>query len=1026
MTLVQPVPFGQSAFDALRERLAAVQSADPFAPVTVAVASNYVGLSLRRELAREGLVNVRFQVLARVVELLGAPVLAAAGRTPLTPALQGEAIRRALDEVPGVFAPVTDHPGTQQALVATFADLRELPGETLDALSRQSPRAASVVALFRGYRDATRAFYDHTDAAEAAATAISAGGGLAALRDIGHLVVYLPRRLTPSEARVVAALGERGQASVILGVTGDPDADAEAIRVAQMLGATLPLQDPVVPRANRIVSAPDIEEEVRWVIRDLLARAGEQGSFARTAVLYPQAEPYGRVVHEQLAAAGIPAHGPSPRTLADTIAGRHILRLLALPQHDFRRADVMNWLSSAPVCPGDEPPVTRWDEISRKAGISGGARQWRDRLNNFVDDAKKEQEHARRDGRDSLASRFETDAKLARDLVDFMDGLVRRLNPGPRRTWTELADWALELQRHYLGRPDELDWDDESEREAAGQVEQIIEGLRALASFEREATPALLRQALESLLAVPAGRAGAFGQGVFVGNLGTAAGMRLDRVYVLGMVEGRLPVRGHEDPLLPDREREAANIDPRLRPHEQRRDYLAALASAPERILLYPQANLRGQRELLPSRWLTEAATLLAGRSIDTSEFAKLTDSAWFTKIPSFRAGVLESAVPATAQERRMRRLHLPARDPRHRQVLAEHPRLAAGLDAIRARLSDRYSAWDGVIGAREGLAPSPHRPASPTSLENWATCPMRYFLGTVLRVEEFERPEEELTISALDRGNLMHDVLERFFAEAGPREPGAKWQDGDRERLRKLVDDACDAAERRGIVGKPLLWHAERERIHRSLQAFLGREAERRAENQLRFARAEFSFGIAPDDPGPLVVELPGGRRVAFRGRIDRIDRGDDGSIAVYDYKSGKGDKYKKVRDPETRTDFGERLQLPVYALAARREFGGGSTPVEAYYWFVDEDAAMQEPCGYAYDGDAHEQFTRDLSLILHGIEHGLFPARSGEVDRDSFKNCMYCPYDRLCASDRHRAWERKAGDPVLRPLHELKGGQA
>ena len=1023
MTFIQPVPFGEAAFAALRERISAIQSTDPFAPVTVAVASNYVGLSLRRELAREGLVNVRFQVLPRVIELLGAPELAARGRTPLTPALQDEAIRRALDEAPGVFAPVAGHPGTQQALAATFADLRELPEETLDVLAGQSPRAASVVALFRAYRDATRGFYDHADAAEAAATAISAGSGSAALRDLGHLVVYLPRRLSPAEARVVAALSDLGRASVILGVTGDPDADSEAARIARMLGADLPPQELPIPHANRIVSAPDIEEEVRWVIRDLLARSGGPGSFARTAILYPQAEPYARVVHEQLAAAGIPAHGPSPRTLADTIAGRHILRLLALPQSDFRRADVMNWLASAPVCPGQDLPVTRWDEISRKAGISGGARQWRDRLNNFADDAREEQKRAWQDGRESLASRFATDAELARDLTEFVDDLVRRLEPGSRRTWRDLADWALELQRHYLGRGSDLDWPDESEVEAAGQVEELIEGLRALDAFEREASPALLRQALESLLAVPAGRAGSFGRGVFVGNLSTAAGMRLDRVYVLGMVEGRLPVRGHEDPLLPDRERDAAHIDPRLRPHEQRRDYLAALASAPERILLHPQANLRGQRELLPSRWLTEAASLLAGRPVDTSEFAKLTNNAWFTKIPSFRAGVLESPEPATAQERRMRRLHLPPSDPRHRAVLTEHPRLAAGLEAIRARMGNRYTPWDGVIGPLEALAPSPNRPTSPTSLEHWATCPMRYFLSSVLHVEEFERPEEELVITPLERGSLMHDILEEFFKSAGPREPGAAWTDDDRERLRQLTDAACDAAERRGIVGKPLLWHAERQRIHRSLQIFLDREADWR-EQGYRFDRAEFSFGNT-DGRGPLVVELPDGRRVAFRGRIDRIDLGPNGSIAVYDYKTGKGEKYRPIKEPGTRTDHGERLQLPVYALAARRELGDESTPVEAYYWFVDHDA-KENMLGYALDDDAYQQFARDLSLVLRGIENGLFPARSGEVDRQSFENCTYCPYDRLCPPDRHRAWERKSGDPVLEPLHELKGGQA
>jgi hypothetical protein len=42
----------------------------------------------------------------------------------------------------------------------------------------------------------------------------------------------------------------------------------------------------------------------------------------------------------------------------------------------------------------------------------------------------------------------------------------------------------------------------------------------------------------------------------------------------------------------------------------------------------------------------------------------------------------------------------------------------------------------------------------------------MRYFLGDVLRLAQVERPEDILTISALDRGMLLHTVLELFVAD--------------------------------------------------------------------------------------------------------------------------------------------------------------------------------------------------------------------------------------------------------------------
>src|SRR3972149_6797504 len=181
---------------------------DPLAPVTVAVPSNYAGLSLRFQLGagdlslaavsgREGLVNVRFLVLARVAELLGAPLLAARGLRPLTGPVRAEAVRAVLAAAPGVFRETAGHAATERSLESTFRDLRQASPQALDALAGQRERGAHVARLFRAFRERTAAYYDEEDLALAAAEAVRAGSP--ALRDVGHVVLHPPRRLSPAE-----------------------------------------------------------------------------------------------------------------------------------------------------------------------------------------------------------------------------------------------------------------------------------------------------------------------------------------------------------------------------------------------------------------------------------------------------------------------------------------------------------------------------------------------------------------------------------------------------------------------------------------------------------------------------------------------------------------------------------------------------------------------------------------------------------------------------------------------------------
>ena len=214
---------------------------------------------------------------------------------------------------------------------------------------------------------------------------------------------------------------------------------------------------------------------------------------------------------------------------------------------------------------------------------------------------------------------------------------------------------------------------------------------------------------------------------------------------------------------------------------------------------------------------------------------------------------------------------------------------LSAGADVVAARASDRFTRFDGNLA---GLAvPSPAEfVTSATRLEGWATCPFAYFLHEVLKVEPVENPEDRLTISPLELGSLVHEILEKFvlhvLARSPDQQPGAGqgWSEADGELLVRLASEICDSFEARGVVGRPIFWQRERRRLIAALGRLLQADAKHRRERGTRPVAAELAFGLPGARIAAVAVGLADGRSVRFRGKADRIDMADDGSIEVLD----------------------------------------------------------------------------------------------------------------------------------------------
>ena len=498
------------------------------------------------------------------------------------------------------------------------------------------------------------------------------------------------------------------------------------------------------------------------------------------------------------------------------------------------------------------------------------------------------------------------------------------------------------------------------------------------------------------------------------------------------MSEGDYPGRSGEDPLLPEYVR--ANVLKGALPlrreaqlHE-RRDYLSALAAGQRRRLSYSRVDPVERRAQYPSPWLLEAASTLADERV-SSERLHTYDAPWLTVIESMEDALRLAEGGRAADGHEYDVLAL-ARWQRTGSRLRRHPLASDGgplgraLAMERARATNRLTEWDGYVGGIAGssrrLGGSLSQVMSPTRLEAWATCPYRHFLGNVLNLSAWETPEDVLTISPLERGSLVHAILEQFIKEAmaaGAPAPREGWTPLQRERLREIAQQEFREAERRGMTGRRVLWEVAQEDILQDLERFLDDDELYRADEGMQPRHAEYAFGF---DGPPVAMALPDGGEVRFRGFIDRVDVARDGLRAVImDYKTGSSRQYAQMKDDPLMA--GKRLQLPVYAMAVRETLLPDAA-LRAEYWFISANGGYTRVPVTLDTVEA--QFRSMVQAIAEGVRGGVFPANPGPPGFGGPENCRYCDFQRICPTNKLALWARKGDSPQAAAYKMLSGG--
>jgi len=415
-----------------------------------------------------------------------------------------------------------------------------------------------------------------------------------------------------------------------------------------------------------------------------------------------------------------------------------------------------------------------------------------------------------------------------------------------------------------------------------------------------------------------------------------------DILFLGGLVDGQLPRAAARDIFLDDGIRDELGLVASEELLDQDRFLFYTLLDAPARHIYLSRPHNEGGKALVSSTFIDELRSCITIPAESVEALHPTPERIWADFGRALREGDDALAEPLLKSLYR-----LPNENPENiRRVLQRmkivHNRSDIFYDADR---------FEGMLNASAPIRERLHQKFgshlwSVSQLEKYAFCPMEFFLGQILKIEEW--PEYETEISPIDRGNALHKALFRFFAYL-KRHSQSHNPAPHIDVLRRFAREEFERLPLRGFF-----WELEKERFlgyddtPGLLDKFVENEQQEIHKSGFIPALFEFSFGGATGgnvDPGsvkaPLTLEQDG-RQLQLTGKIDRIDLDKDNHALVFDYKTGRVDSSVAYLKNNIK---GYRFQLAVYLLALHYFFKHKEPVYAGLFQLKDENNFGRKP---------------------------------------------------------------------------------
>ena len=1014
MTRLLLAPAGHGKTQFVIEQIRATLASEPLSPVIVIVPNSIQAAGFRQRLCAAG---GALGVEVHTFHTLYSELLIRAGQ-PIPLLLDPVRIRLLRSIVDDLcesgamthFAALRDKPGFIALLrnsIEEFKRARIFPDDFSASVKGLGARLEEIARVYTVYQDwlQKQNWADNEGRGWLAAIALESNPALFA--DTRYLAVSGFDEFNPTQLAVLSHLANRAKETLIT-LTGDMEhpqraahhrfyraqsalinslnIQPEEMESSSMLSSSiakmeanlfersndfsrLPQEATKVATTIEFVEAQTRAVEARAALRWVKSRVVRDGmKLSEVAILARDLEPYRSFLEETATEFGIPLRIVGGQPLNENPAVAALLALLSLPANDWsRRALIESWRS--PYFDFSQQGINSnvaatLDEISRVGKVSQGLSQWREafemwkkrKVAEFEDDLPAMESKVSRlsdvQSLETLESKFQAFVDLLtppnrasmKEFVAFVESVIGD-DPALLTAFSSKESDGLNI----VGRARENPSTSERDVAALRAFKDVLRGLvlaesvfdndsLAYADFYKD-----LRGAVESAtFTVPAE------SGVFVASALDGRGLSFEAVVLMGLSEGEFPKQEREDILLRESDRAV------LREHGLP---LETKLHGDEATFFYQAITRARQKLLLTRTYLAED-----GQAWEPSPFweeiNRLNGTSSTVRIRG-DAGLVDSAEAASNVEwvesaRDLRDIHI-----------------QNGIEVLRARMDPKAAGiYEGELfdlserfGAAHGWSAS--------RLESYGTCPFEFFIAYAMELEPRVEAEEGFDVRML--GSMLHKILEDVYSGV---------------ELTMAAGKVFASAPEEYGFRPTALWTQQQAELLRALEKTI--DELNKVSQGYTPKKMEARFGMG--EPS-LVLQTSAGE-VRLHGYIDRLDAAPDGSLRVIDYKAGS------AAISASHLKEGRRLQLPIYALAARDALGLGDVS-SGFYWHIQKAEASSLKLE-KFEGGVNGAFETAIAHIgrhVTGIRAGHFEPKAPEEGCPS-----YCPAVNFC-------WRYKKG---------------